>query len=74
METENPSTPTRDYDWSGHINNDPPQNDDIRREEDPDSEQGTEETVEPTFEEIDRLSLIAIEKNIWSKNSYQQYI
>ena len=62
MEEENPSTPIRTYDWSGHINNDPPQNDDIRREEDPDSEQGTEEPVVPTLEETDRQSLIAIEE------------
>ena len=62
METDNPSTPIRTYDWSGHTNNDPPQTDNIRREGDPDSEQGTEEPVVPTLEETDRQSLIAIEE------------
>ena len=62
MERDIPSTPTTNYDWSGHNNNDPPQNDKIRGEGDPESEQGSEDPVGPTMEEIDRKSLIGIEE------------
>ena len=62
METDNPSTPTRNYDWSGHDNNDPPHNDSTIGEGDPESEQGNENPVGPTIEEIDRKSLLGIEE------------
>ena len=68
METNNPSTPTGNYDWSSHVNNDPPPADNTMRGEDPDSEQDPEEPKVPTFEEIDRKCLNAIEEIYGTRN------
>ena len=62
MEGDIPSTPTPNYDWSGHINNDPPQDDNAAGESDPESEQNNEDPTGPTTEEIDRNSLLGIKE------------
>ena len=62
MEGDIPSTQTQNYDQSGHINNDPPHDDNEAGEGDLESEQGSEDPVGPKMEEIGRKSLLRIEE------------